>query len=631
MELAQNDVKWDAFLNAMIAGAAALKPAPVAELGYPIGVAPVAQDSGGGMMDMMGMMGGGGGGGGGGAGSMGGGVGFAADGGNFPAGQPLVVGERGPELMVPQQPVTVVPNQQPAGQDVQGMIRQFLASQLAQQQPQKEKPAGGFNWWYLMPGAAKGAAKLQQMETAKEEIALRRAQLAGQQATQKLSQLSFLQKMEREQAMQQLGPLAGALHTADDPAQIAQLERQMIEILAKTGEPEKIEKFQEARLKAKTLKAIAGMQTPDAGSISETSPGSPGMGQSGETAPQVPGNAAMMYDRLALVGLEREFQASEQRVRGLARFVSVPEGKAAYDAARARSNDLTGRIDTLRKRLAFGGTAIEQVSQPPTPTAYLTPEQMRAGGAELEARSIRRAGAVGNEAAARAAEAEIRKAELAAAADIRKSELGVEAEKIKDQSRMGTDLDKKRLIKLQEDAEVAMKTLETINEAERLIAEGVYGTDKKDLFIMEMYTRKVGYQDDPKAARTARLRELGAVFKLAQGSLGGNVSNTDAVTYGRAAGNFEQAKSHTEMAETLKSMKSILRGHMAYADYARALYRTSGRVPSFSEMPQGGTAPSGGTVTHPGFTRPVGDLTPAERDAEEQLLEEFIKKSKGKR
>ncbi len=37
---------------------------------------------------------------------------FAADGGNVPAGQPVVVGENGPEMVVPNKSITVIPNMQ---------------------------------------------------------------------------------------------------------------------------------------------------------------------------------------------------------------------------------------------------------------------------------------------------------------------------------------------------------------------------------------------------------------------------------------------------------------------------------------------------------------------------------------
>lgn len=58
---------------------------------------------------------------------------MAADGGNIPAGQPVVVGERGPELMVPSQNSTVVPNEYlPTHMlmkgDILGYLRHYLHS-----------------------------------------------------------------------------------------------------------------------------------------------------------------------------------------------------------------------------------------------------------------------------------------------------------------------------------------------------------------------------------------------------------------------------------------------------------------------------------------------------------------------
>jgi hypothetical protein len=44
------------------------------------------------------------------AGFIGGGFGTAAEGGSFPAGSPVLVGEEGPEIITPNRPSTVIPN-----------------------------------------------------------------------------------------------------------------------------------------------------------------------------------------------------------------------------------------------------------------------------------------------------------------------------------------------------------------------------------------------------------------------------------------------------------------------------------------------------------------------------------------
>lgn len=128
----------------------------------------------------------------------------------------------------------------------------------------------------------------------------------------------------------------------------------------------------------------------------------------------------------------------------------------------------------------------------------------------------------------------------------------------------------------------AQHATQTLTEIERLIGEGVYGTGPEDLLIMKGYESKLLYQNDPKAARTARVKELGSQLVLAQGSLGGQVSDADRDTYAKAAGSFQNAKNIAEMRESIKSMRTIARKAIENANSARKTWEETGRLPEFT-------------------------------------------------
>jgi hypothetical protein len=91
--------------------------------------------------------------------------------------------------------------------------------------------------------------------------------------------------------------------------------------------------------------------------------------------------------------------------------------------------------------------------------------------------------------------------------------------------------------------------------------------------------------------------ELGAQLKLAHGSLGSGVSTADAVTYGKAAGNFEEPKNVAEMQQSITSMRSIANTAMRRANEARKSAETTGRLPEFEERGAGASQGGGKVVS----------------------------------
>jgi hypothetical protein len=182
------------------------------------------------------------------------------------------------------------------------------------------------------------------------------------------------------------------------------------------------------------------------------------------------------------------------------------------------------------------------------------------------------------------------------------------------QARTTSETAQKRLEALDKNGLAAQDTQTTLDEVERLLGEGVYGNSPVDRAAMVAYRNGLR-ANDTKAQRTARLQELGNQLILARGSLGSNVSNTDAQIYARAAGNFQQAKNLQEMQESIRSMRTILNKAVDYANTARRSYEETGRLPALEGRPDRG--PHAGT--------PLDQLTPAQRTERKEWLKNQLK------
>jgi hypothetical protein len=150
------------------------------------------------------------------------------------------------------------------------------------------------------------------------------------------------------------------------------------------------------------------------------------------------------------------------------------------------------------------------------------------------------------------------------------------------QSRAMGETMQKRLEAFDKAGMAGQETHTVLDEAERLIAEGVYSNSPIDRANMLAYNKGLA-PGDTKAQRTKRLMELGAQLKLAHGSLGSGVSVADAVTYGKAAGNFEEPKNLAEMQQSITSMRTIANTAMRRANEARKSAETTGKLPEFEE------------------------------------------------
>jgi hypothetical protein len=169
----------------------------------------------------------------------------------------------------------------------------------------------------------------------------------------------------------------------------------------------------------------------------------------------------------------------------------------------------------------------------------------------------------------------------------------------------------------------AQETHTVLNEAERLMGEGVYGNSLTDQATMAGYRRGL-FQDDAKARRTARLQELGSQLVLAHGSLGSGVSAKDAEIYAKAAGNFQESKNVEEMKESIKSMRTILNTAIDRANTARERARTTWDLPAFERYEGPQAAPGGGQTS-------AGTLKPVREMSREELLAERDRLRKGAR
>jgi hypothetical protein len=205
--------------------------------------------------------------------------------------------------------------------------------------------------------------------------------------------------------------------------------------------------------------------------------------------------------------------------------------------------------------------------------------------------------------------------------DLQEGKVQVSAAQGREQAQQRTmsETAQKVMTKLDEGALTAQDTHTALDEIDRLIGEGVYGATPTERITVDLYRRGLNLGDE-KARRTVRVQELGNQLVLARGSLGSNVSNTDAQIYARAAGNFQNTKSVAEMQESIKSMRAILNKAIDRANTARQTYQNTGQLPSFERGSTGvgGTSKSPAGLPHADI--PEAQLTREQRQAQRTWL-----------
>ena len=181
----------------------------------------------------------------------------------------------------------------------------------------------------------------------------------------------------------------------------------------------------------------------------------------------------------------------------------------------------------------------------------------------------------------------------------------VEAAKLMAPIHVQSASDIKRMEGLDKAATAAESMHVVFDEVQQLVKEGVYGNSPADRAKMDILYKTGMVQNDPMGSRTARLRELGSEMILAHGSLGTGVSEYDARTYAKAAGNFQDAKNVQDMQRSIDSMRRIANKALSNANAARTSLAETGRLPLYKTGPETPLGVKGETPT------PLPSLNPA--------------------
>jgi hypothetical protein len=161
------------------------------------------------------------------------------------------------------------------------------------------------------------------------------------------------------------------------------------------------------------------------------------------------------------------------------------------------------------------------------------------------------------------------------------------------------------ILKKYNDTATTAKDVNTaLDEAERLIKEGVYEAGVVNDAALAAYpTVTVPGFDAEKLARTKALREIGHRLTLSNGSLGTGVSEGDRITYQKATGDFASAKSFDSMYESIKTARNVANRATDAANELNRFYRDNKRLPDYAraavptreqvrEQPKAGSVPT---------------------------------------
>ena len=149
----------------------------------------------------------------------------------------------------------MVGGQTPAPQSSESleMLKRELYGELRRNVAEEQKPEKPLSFaqklFLSIPGAAQGYAARKRLDREEEEIKLRKQQLEGAKASQRLKAFGMLQQIEQQERAQHLGRLYGAYvgheDVLDDEAK-AELRGGIVRQLAEAGEVSGIQAFQKA-------------------------------------------------------------------------------------------------------------------------------------------------------------------------------------------------------------------------------------------------------------------------------------------------------------------------------------------------------------------------------------------------
>jgi hypothetical protein len=172
----------------------------------------------------------------------------------------------------------------------------------------------------------------------------------------------------------------------------------------------------------------------------------------------------------------------------------------------------------------------------------------------------------------------------------------------------GRAVDKKRLETGLEAANSARNVHATLNEAERLIEQGVYPQSPTLWGALETLKRSGGAPpgyDQPTLERTARLRQIGDALLTAQVNLGRGITDAEGQAYRQALGNFQAGQSIGQIRESIGSMRRTADQAITNYNTDRTTFERTQRMPSYPTAGTGGTGP-------PGQPSPPGQRPPAQ-------------------
>jgi len=138
---------------------------------------------------------------------------------------------------------------------------------------------------------------------------------------------------------------------------------------------------------------------------------------------------------------------------------------------------------------------------------------------------------------------------------------------------------KNQLNVLNDRAQTAAAVHPLLNEAEALIAQGIYPASPALEFVLDKYKKRGGKLlpqdvpdfaswDEPTLARTVALRQLGSRLALTQGKLGGGISDADRETYIQGTGALSQPQTMETLKTIIPSLRRIADHHINEADKA---------------------------------------------------------------
>lgn len=139
-----------------------------------------------------------------------------------------------------------------------------------------------------------------------------------------------------------------------------------------------------------------------------------------------------------------------------------------------------------------------------------------------------------------------------------------------------------RMKALTENARNAESILGTLEQIKSFMDSGALGSGPFDR--LQRGAHDYGFPSKA-AANTKQIEQLGSALQLARGSLGAGVSNYDAQTYSKAAGDFATALTKADRENAYQRMVESARNIMTKANSAMREFQSSAQAPEFSAPP----------------------------------------------